>query len=55
MSYCGARGISELWKRARFVQVSPAGVGEGRPHALERSPQLHPDYAEKFRAEEVEL
>ena len=36
MSYCGARTIPEMWKRAKFIQMSPAGLSESRPHALEK-------------------
>jgi IMP dehydrogenase len=32
MGYCGAVNLSELWKRARFLRVSPAGMRESHPH-----------------------
>jgi len=32
MGYLGASSISELWKRARFVRITPAGQRESRPH-----------------------
>jgi IMP dehydrogenase len=32
MSYVGARTIPELWERAEFVRITPAGVRESRPH-----------------------
>ncbi|OGS05765.1 MAG: IMP dehydrogenase [Elusimicrobia bacterium RIFCSPLOWO2_12_FULL_59_9] len=35
MSYCGAPTIEELWKRARFIQITPASWQESRPHALD--------------------
>lgn len=33
MSYCDARTIPELWEKASFVQVTPAGLTESHPHA----------------------
>lgn len=32
MSYCNARTIPELWKKARFVRVSPMGFKENGAH-----------------------
>ena len=32
MGYCGSRTIPELWDKARFVRVSPAGQKESHPH-----------------------
>jgi IMP dehydrogenase len=32
MGYVGARTIPELWRRARFIRVTPAGVKESHPH-----------------------
>jgi IMP dehydrogenase len=32
MGYCGARTISDFWKRAEFVRVTAAGFREGHPH-----------------------
>jgi IMP dehydrogenase len=32
MGYSGATGVRELWQRARFVQVTAAGVRESHPH-----------------------
>jgi IMP dehydrogenase len=32
MGYVGARTITDLWKRARFVRVTSAGVKESHPH-----------------------
>ncbi len=32
MGYCGARTIPELWEKARFCRVTPAGQREGHPH-----------------------
>lgn len=33
-SYCGAKNILELWKKARFIQVTPAGYREGGVHDI---------------------
>ncbi|MGV2915265.1 IMP dehydrogenase [Streptomyces alfalfae] len=44
MSYSGAATLEQLRQRAEFVQVSPAGIAESRPHALGRSEQLPLDY-----------
>jgi len=35
MSYCGARTIPELWEKARFVRITPAGLRESLPHDVE--------------------
>jgi IMP dehydrogenase len=35
MSYCGARSIRELQERARFIRITPAGMKESLPHAVE--------------------
>jgi IMP dehydrogenase len=32
MSYCNARNIEELWRNARFVRITPAGLRESGPH-----------------------
>jgi IMP dehydrogenase len=32
MGYTGAATLHELWRRARFVRVSPAGARESHPH-----------------------
>ena len=44
-SYCGAMNTAELWEKAAFMQVSPAGFAEGKPHALTAVKQVHPDYS----------
>ncbi len=36
MSYCGARSLAELWKKAEFIRISPASWQESRPHALDK-------------------
>lgn len=35
MSYCGAKSIKELHKKARFVQITSAGLKESFPHDVE--------------------
>ncbi|WP_326584631.1 IMP dehydrogenase [Streptomyces sp. NBC_00481] len=45
MSYSGAHDLTALHERAEFVQVTPAGLAESRPHALHRADQLPLDYA----------
>jgi IMP dehydrogenase len=32
MSYCNARTIDELWEKARFLRITPAGLRESGPH-----------------------
>ena len=32
LSYCGARNIQELWKKARFIQITQSGVRESGAH-----------------------
>jgi len=32
LSYCGARNIAELWKKARFIRVTPMGFRENGSH-----------------------
>lgn len=32
MSYCGAPTIEELWDKARFIRITPAGLRESGPH-----------------------
>ncbi|MDP6540383.1 MAG: IMP dehydrogenase [Planctomycetota bacterium] len=32
MGYCGAATLTELWERARFIRITPAGTREGHPH-----------------------
>jgi len=31
-SYCGAKNIKELWKKAQFIRVSPLGIRENGAH-----------------------
>ena len=35
MGYTGVRNISELKKKTRFMQVSPAGLKESHPHDVQ--------------------
>ena len=44
MSYSGARTIEEFHGKAEFVEVSPTGQAENRPHVLGRAPERAPDY-----------
>lgn len=32
MSYAGAATIEELWEKAEFIRITPAGMKESRPH-----------------------
>jgi len=32
LGYCGSRTIRELWEKARFTRITPAGVRESHPH-----------------------
>jgi len=34
MGYVGAANIEELWHKARFVRISPAGYQESHPHSV---------------------
>jgi IMP dehydrogenase/GMP reductase len=45
MSYSGAHTLAQLRERAEFVRITPAGLSESRPHALQRSEQVRLDYA----------
>jgi len=48
MGYCGARNIEELRTKARFIQVSVAGVRESHPHDItitQEAPNYTVDYA----------
>lgn len=36
MSYCGARTIPEMWRKAEFMRITSAAWQESRPHALDR-------------------
>ncbi|MFJ1745036.1 IMP dehydrogenase [Streptomyces sp. NPDC088116] len=45
MSYSGAHTLAELRENAEFIRVTPAGLSENRPHALERTQQVVLDYS----------
>ena len=51
MGYCGVRDIAEFRQRARFVQVTAAGVAESHPHDI-RITREPPNYALDFTGEE---
>ena len=34
MGYIGAGTIEEMWKQARFIQITGAGLKESHPHSL---------------------
>jgi IMP dehydrogenase len=36
MTYCGAKDLKDLQRKAQFMEVSKAGSDEGLPHALLR-------------------
>ncbi len=44
MGYCGAKNIADLQKKARFIQITNAGMTESHPHDIditEQSPNYH--------------
>ena len=52
MGYCGARNIEELRTKARFIQVSAAGVKESHPHDItitQEAPNYSLDFTEEDR------
>ncbi|MGQ9505031.1 MAG: IMP dehydrogenase [Thermogutta sp.] len=51
MGYCGARNIEELRSKARFIQVSAAGVRESHPHDITIT-QESPNYSVDYTGEE---
>jgi IMP dehydrogenase len=51
MGYCGARNIEELRSKARFIQVSVAGVRESHPHDITIT-QESPNYSIDYTGEE---
>lgn len=36
MSYSGARTLSEFWRKAEFIKITPASWAESRPHHLDK-------------------
>ena len=47
LGYCGSKDITELHKKAEFVQISAAGLRESHPHSLEQI-QRAPNYRGDF-------
>jgi IMP dehydrogenase len=45
MGYCGAKNIDAL-KKARFVEITPAGVSESHPHDVTITKEA-PNYSRK--------
>jgi IMP dehydrogenase len=35
MSYCNAKSIKDLWKNARFIRITDAGLRESKSHNVE--------------------
>lgn len=35
MSYCGAKNIKELWQKAEFIKITPAGLKESKIHDVD--------------------
>lgn len=46
ITYSGGTNVDQLRERARFIRVTGAGQYEGRPHAGDGVPTLHPDYTQ---------
>jgi IMP dehydrogenase len=36
LTYCGAREIKDLWRKAQFMEITQSSATEGTPHALGR-------------------
>ena len=47
LGYCGSKDITELWKKAEFVKISPAGLKESHPHSLQQIKEA-PNYRSEF-------
>jgi IMP dehydrogenase len=47
LGYCGSKNVSELWKKAEFVRISPAGLKESHPHSLQKVKKA-PNYKSEF-------
>ncbi len=47
LGYCGSKNIAELWQKAKFVKISPAGLRESHPHSLQKIKQA-PNYHTEF-------
>ena len=35
-SYCGAKNISEVWRKAEFIQITQSSLVESKPHDVEQ-------------------
>ena len=35
LGYCGSQDIPQLWRKARFIQITNAGLRESHPHGLQ--------------------
>jgi IMP dehydrogenase len=46
MFYVGARSVSELQRRGRFVRITSAGLRESHPHDIQMTVEA-PNYASK--------
>ena len=46
MGYCGAATIAELKEKARFIQITPAGLLESHPHDIQITHEA-PNYSPK--------
>jgi len=53
MGYCGARSISELRRKARFIRVSTAALAESHPHDIVIT-QEAPNYSPRWSSVEPE-
>jgi IMP dehydrogenase/GMP reductase len=51
ISYCGSMDIAEMHEKARFVQITGAGIAESEPHAIGLVKQIQPNYREQFLRE----
>ncbi|MBX4876837.1 IMP dehydrogenase [Rhizobium bangladeshense] len=51
ISYCGSMDIAEMHEKARFVQITGAGIAESKPHAIGLVQQIQPNYREQFLRE----
>ncbi|MFW8587830.1 hypothetical protein ACOJBM_31950 [Rhizobium beringeri] len=43
--------IAEMHEKARFVQITGAGIAESKPHAIGLVQQIQPNYREQFLRE----
>jgi len=52
MGYCGARTIEELYRKAKFIQVTAASVRESHPHDITIT-QEAPNYSTEYLSSDV--